>query len=182
VAAAVVPVAVTGTAAGEEPAATTDPAAGSLSLGVLRAPPTARRLPAELLRSFAAPVFALPIGVPVGELDGYAFYFIIGRGDNVCLMGLRGSGASAQDFGACGSRELLRKNVIWVSRRAGRSSDVAGILPDGYSKVDSGAASATVANNVFLMRVRSGTRRVEATGEGVRLRTISLRGRAAKRR
>jgi hypothetical protein len=148
-----------------------------VSVGVLRRPPTVRWLPRELVASFVAPVYAAPIGVPVGELDGYRFFVIPGKDHEVCLMGLHGRGAAATDFGGCSPLDVLAKGVIWRSRQDGRVVDVVGLLRDGYTRVTADGQSVPVEHNVFFLHL-TGTLLARASGPNVADQVIPLGARA----
>jgi hypothetical protein len=152
------------------------------TLEAFRAPRTARLLPARLLRSFAAPVFIVPIGVPVGSLNGFQFFLIPGRDRHVCLLGVR-EGRNAGDYGVCGTIDMLTSgSTIYVSRPDRRATYVSGILPDGYTQVRAGSRKASVESNVFLMKVDRRVQRATATGAGVSSRTIVVHTRVRRSR
>jgi hypothetical protein len=150
------------------------------SLRAFRAPTASQFLPGHLLRSFAAPAFEVPIGVPVGSMGGYNFFLVPAKGEGVCLMGTAGSygqaQAEGQDYGVCGSLASLEKSAIWVGRSVGRGSIVTGVLPDGYTAVKGGSLVEPVRNNVFMMRVASKVRYATATGAGMHSRRILVGG------
>jgi hypothetical protein len=140
-------------------------------------------LPEELLQSGASAVYSVPAGLPVGKLDGFSFFAIPGKEHQVCLMGLRGRGATAVDFGACGPRSYLKDGAIWAGIPVGKGMKLAaGFLPDGYTKVSSAGRSAAVGTNVFLLKVPSRARRITATGPSASKRHIQFGAKSGARR
>jgi hypothetical protein len=168
-----------GTAAGDQTSVPSATGATRIwtTLEAFRAPRTARLLPARLLRSFAAPVFIVPVGVPAGSLGGYRFFLVPGRDRHVCLMGLRGQGRTADDYGVCGTIDMLTTSTIWISRTDRRSRYVTGILPDGYSQVTAGGRKTSVESNVFLLQIDRRVPRATASGTGVSSRSIEFHDR-----
>src|SRR4051794_40600475 len=155
------------------------------SLRAFRESPNSQVLPALLLRSFASPVFEIPVGVPVGKAGGYNFFLVPAKEKGVCLMGMKGSGRQASDYGVCGSIASLTQSAIWIGRPAGHDLIATGVLPDGYTAVKGGDLVAPVQNNVFMMRVASKVRYATATGAGMQSRRILIGGgtsRSAPRR
>jgi hypothetical protein len=176
-AAGAIVIGVTGSAAGESApgaGATGQTAARWTTLGAFRTPSAARVLPAQLLRSFAAPYFEIPAGIPVGSLHGYEFYLVPGKQNRVCVVGLGSAAQEAKDYGVCGRIGDLVHGVIWVGRPVGRSTDVVGIVPDGYVSVKAGGRAAPVRNNVFMMRTGPKARRLTASGNGLSSRSIPI--------
>jgi hypothetical protein len=140
-------------------------------------------LPEELLQSPASAVYSVPAGVPAGKLDGFNFFAIPGKDHQVCLMGLRGSGPTAVDFGSCGPRSFLDRGAIWAGISVGKRTQLAaGLLPDGYTKVSSAGRSAAVAANVFMVKLPKSARRITATGPKVAKRHIQLAAGSGARR
>jgi hypothetical protein len=151
---------------------------GAVEVAVLKHPARTKMLPPKLLTSFASALYLLPIGAPVGSLNGYDFFVIPARDARVCLMGVTGQDATAEDFGGCSPVASLATSVMWITRQAGRGTDVAGLVPDGYDAVHAGGRAVPVLSNVFLIHVDSNVKHIAATGTTVPTRSIALPGTA----
>ncbi len=109
---------------------------------------------------------------PVRTESRTRFFLAAGKSERICLLadGTH-AGPGQHTWGVCAPIRSIGTHAPWVSRVDSKTSLVAAILPDGYSRAVMGKKSVDIKNNVLVEKVSSKGQTVRFEGDGVKTRT-----------
>ncbi len=111
---------------------------------------------------------------PVKTESRTRFFLAAGKSERICLLADGTSAGPGQHtWGLCAPIRSIGTQAPWVGRvdDSKKTSLVAAILPDGYSRAVMGKRTVTIKNNVLVEEVSSKGQTVQFQGEGVKTRT-----------